>query len=102
MIAFINGYMVEGSLEEIAKLLGIKLEDSSYAPTVTNTDHIPAQSCPPVFNPQWQSGQRELELGHEQSCPPDCASCWTQWQIDQRELELNKGKLVKGEENSGS
>lgn len=72
MIAFINGNIVEGSLEEIAKLLGIKLEDNSY----TNTDHIPAQSCPPVFNPQWQIGQKELEL--------------------------NKGKLVKGEENSGS
>ena len=57
MIAFINGYMVEGTLEEIAKLLGIKLEDNSY----TNTNHIPAQSCPPVFNPQWQSGQRKLE-----------------------------------------
>ena len=75
MIAFINGNIVEGTLEEIAKLLGIKLEDSSYAPTVTNTDHIPAQSCR-VSNPQWLSGQRELER--------------------------NKGKLVKGEENSGS
>ena len=72
MIAFIKGNIVEGTLEEIAKLLGIKLEDNSY----TNTDHIPEQSCPPVFNPQWQSGQRELEL--------------------------NKCKLVKGEENNGS
>ena len=98
MIAFIKGNMVEGTLEEIAKLLGIKLEDSSYAPTVTNTDHIPAQSCPPVFNPQWLSGQRELKLGNEQSCRVSNP----QWLSGQRELELNKGKLVKGEENSES
>ena len=97
MIAFINGNIVEGTLEEIAKLLGIKLEDSSYAPTVTNTDHIPAQSCR-VSNPQWLSGQREFKLGNEQSCRVSNP----QWLSGQRELERNKGKLVKGEENSGS
>lgn len=67
MTAFIKGNVVEGSLEEIAKLLGITLEDSSYSITDTNTYHIPAQSCPPDYNPGF--------------CYPecDCDGCWKQW-----------------------
>ena len=46
MTAYIKGNIVEGSLEEIAKLLGITLDDSNCI----TTDHIPAQSYPPNYN----------------------------------------------------
>ena len=49
MIATIDGHMVQGTPEEIAKLLGftIKSSNSDY----TTTTYIPSGNCPPGYDP---------------------------------------------------
>lgn len=46
MIATINGHLVEGTLEEIAKLLGIELEYNNSTISDSNTIHIHTQFLP--------------------------------------------------------
>ena len=67
MTAYINGAAVEGSLEEIAKLLGIKLDDSRYVITDSNTYKVSEIPCPPGYNPGFCCYDE------------DCNACREQW-----------------------